>query len=406
MTISFIFFLAASMALRADDWPQWLGPKRDGTSQETKLAKTWPAKGPPIVWETAVGEGFSGPVIAEGRLILFHREGDKDLIECLDASTGKRLWKFVYTADYVDGMNMGDGPRATPAIVDGRVYTLGAQGWLRCLDFASGDKIWSRNLNADYQPPASYFGVGSSPLVEGNHVLVNVGAKNAGIVAFHKDTGKEVWKATDDGASYSSPVAAEIGGTRQAVFFTRQGVVVLDPATGKVGYSKRWRSRMEASVNGATPLVVNDLLFFSACYDTGALLLRAAKTGFEEVWSGEEILSNHYCTSLHFQGYLYGIDGRQEGGARLRCVELRTGKVQWTKEGFGCASMALAEGHVIAVTERGDLVSIELSPQEYREKARAAVFENLPVRAQIALADGKLYARDGKRLVCWNVRQP
>ncbi len=135
-------------------------------------------------------------------------------------------------------------------------------------------------------------------------------------------------------------------------------------------------------------------------------MLRAGKKGVEEVWSGEEILSNHYCTSLHHQGYLYGIDGRQESGARLRCVELRTGKIQWTKEGFGCASMALAEGKALALTERGDLVLIELSPEEYREKARASVFNNLPVRAHLALADGKLYARDGMRLACWNVRQP
>jgi outer membrane protein assembly factor BamB len=392
--------------LHAADWPQWLGPQRDGVSAETGLVKTWPAKaGPPLVWERPVGEGFSGPVVVGERLILFHRVDNQEVVECLNALKGTHLWTFAYPTRYDDSYGKGNGPRSTPTVDGKRVYTLGAEGWLHCIDLETGKKIWGRSLTADYKVPANFFGVGTSPLIEGDLVLVNVGAKNAGIVAFHKDDGKEVWKATGDGASYSSPIAVTLAGDRYAVFFTRQGVVLLDPTNGKVRYEKRWRAQNNASVNAATPLVIGDLLFFSASYETGALLLRVSKQKVEEVWSGDEILSNHYCTSVYYQGYLYGIDGRQEIGASLRCVELKTGKVQWTKERFGCASMVLAEGHVFVVTEMGDLVLVELSPKAYQEKARTTVFKNLPCRAQIALANGLLYARDGTRLVCWNVKK-
>jgi outer membrane protein assembly factor BamB len=385
------------------DWPQLLGPNRDGVSSETGLLSSWPKEGPPRLWEQDVAEGYSGPVIAGKRLILFHRVADKEVVECLDSSNGKPLWKFPYPSTYEDEYRKGDGPRSTPVIAGGRVFTLGAAGRLHCLDLQTGKKVWERSLQTEFKVPRSFFGVGTSPLVEGDLLLVNVGAKDAGIVAFDKDTGKEVWRATSDGASYSSPVAATIDGARHAIFLTRAGVVVLDPKDGKARFQTPWRARIDASVNAATPLVVGDLAFFSASYDTGALLLRLRKDGADKVWSEDEVLSNHYTTSVHHAGYLYGCDGRQEAGARLRCVELKTGKVQWTQERFGCGSMILAEGKLIVLTEKGDLVLIDATPKGYRELARAPVFVNLPCRAQIALAHGKLYARDGKKLVCWNL---
>jgi outer membrane protein assembly factor BamB len=241
-------------------------------------------------------------------------------------------------------------------------------------------------------------------LLEGNRLLVNVGARGAGIVAFDKDTGQEVWKATDHAASYSSPVAATIDGTRHVFFFTREGLVSLDPDNGRVRFSLRWRARMAASVNAATPLVVGGQVFLSASYNTGAVLLRVRPDGADEVWKSDEVLSNHFNTSIYRDGFLYGIDGRQEAGGRLRCVELQTGKVRWTQEGFGCASLLLAEGNLIALTEEGDLVLIEATPEAYREKARARVLGG-NCRAQPALADGRLYGRDGRRLVCWNLKK-
>jgi outer membrane protein assembly factor BamB len=389
---------------RAADWPQFRGPDRNGVSTETGLATRWPKDGPRLVWEMKVGEGYSGPVVAGERVVLFHRLGDREVVECLHAATGKPRWKLPYATSYQDQIGKGDGPRSTPVISGDKVYTLGAEGMLHCLELASGHKVWSRQINVDYKVPQNFFGVGTAPLIEGKLLLLNVGGKGAGIVAFNKDTGKEVWKATDDGASYSSPVAATIAGARLVFFLTRRGVLAMDPADGKVRFQKTWRARNPNSVNAATPVIAGDRVFFSASYETGALLLHVKKDGFEETWQGDDILSNHYETSIYHDGYLYGCDGRQETGAQLRCVEFKTGKVRWTKEGFGCGSMILADGQLIILTEKGDLVLVEPTPKAFHEKARASVLAKY-CRAPIPLANGRLYARDDARLVCLDLRK-
>jgi outer membrane protein assembly factor BamB len=179
--------------------------------------------------------------------------------------------------------------------------------------------------------------------------------------------------------------------------------VSLDPKNGAERCRKRWRSRLNASVNAATPVLADDHLFLSASYGTGAIVLRVQKDKVGEVWKGDNSLSNHYNTSIYHDGHLYGIDGRQEQGAQLRCVEFKTGKMRWTQEGFGCASLILAGGRIIALTEEGDLVSFEPNPEGYREKARAHVLGK-PCRAPLALANGKLYGRDNNKLVCWNLK--
>ncbi|HZT82920.1 MAG TPA: PQQ-binding-like beta-propeller repeat protein [Gemmataceae bacterium] len=402
--ICLLAWLAVTVAAPAADWPQFLGPTRNGVSTETGLLQTWGKDGPPKLWERKVGAGFAGPVVSGGRLILFHRVGDEEVVEGLDAASGKPRWKFAYPTAYEDSFGFDPGPRSTPLIAGNHVYTLGAEGKLHCLTLDEGKKVWARDLAADYKPPRGFFGVGTSPLLVGDLLLVNVGGKGTGIVAFNKNTGKEAWRATDHEASYSSPTAATLGGVPRAVFFTREGIVLLDPATGKVRFSKRWRSRMHASVNAAAPLVVGDEVFFSACYGTGAILLKVKQDDCEEVWSNDESMSNHYSTCVARDGFLYGFDGRQEHGAQLRCVEWKTGKVRWTKERFGCGSMILADGHLIILGERGDLVLAEATPAAYREKARASVLGK-PCRAQVALANGKLCGRDTNKLVCWDLRK-
>jgi outer membrane protein assembly factor BamB len=382
-----------------------LGPNRDGVSNETGLLKSWPDKGPEVVWSKDIGEGYSAPAVSGDTLILFHRVGDEEIVEALDVTNGKQRWKFAYPTSYTDALSKGNGPRATPVIAAGRVYTLGAEGKLHCLELKDGKKVWEKSLAKEYEMRQSYFGVGSSPLLEGDRLIINVGAKDAGIVAFDKATGKEVWKATDHDASYSSPTAATLDGVRHVFFLTREGFVDLDPKDGKVRSSRHWRSRSDASVNAATPQVFDGQVFVTASYATGALLLKIAKDHTDEVWKGDKSLSCHYNTPIHAGDYLYGIHGRQEQGASLRCVDAKTGKVKWEKENFGCASLLLVDGLLIALTEGGELVLIEANPEAYREKSRATVFKATPCRAEIALADGKLYARDGKKLACWNLKK-
>jgi outer membrane protein assembly factor BamB len=386
------------------DWPQFLGPNRNATSPEKGLLATWGEKGPPVVWQKEVGEGYSSPVVAGGRVVLFHRVGDEEVVQCLDAATGKESWKHTTPTSFRDRLGKGDGPRSTPCVAGGKVYTLSPGGLLLCLNLEDGKKAWQRALLDDYEVPLSFFGVGTSPLVEGELVLVNVGGKDAGVVAFHKDSGKEVWKATSQGASYASPVAATLDGVRRILFFTREGFVALDPATGEVHGNKRWRSRNNASVNAATPVVCDDCVFLSACYGTGAILLRVKKDAIEEVWSNDESLSCHFGTPVYRDGLLYGFEGRQEEGAKLRCVEAKTGKVRWTADGYGSGSLILADGRLIVLSEGGELVLVEPDGDKCREVARAQVLSGT-CRAHLALADGRLYGRDAKKLVCWNLKK-
>jgi outer membrane protein assembly factor BamB len=391
-------------SLPAADWPQFIGPDRNGISAETGLLTSWPDKGPPMLWEKSIGEGYSGPVVAGNRLIIFHRVENEDVVECLDAVTGKGHWKFAYATEYRDNFGKGDGPRATPLIVAGRVFTLGPQGELHCLDLSTGKKAWVHFLAKEYELPDNFFGIGTSPILENDLVLVNVGPPGGGVLAFNRETGKEAWRAKCEPASYSSPVAATIDGTRHVFFFTMNGLVSVDPKNGDIRFQKPWRSRIRASVTAATPLVIKDQVFISASYGTGAILLRVGKDDGEEIWKADDVMSNHYNTCIHKDGLLYGCDGRQEAGAQLRCVELATGRVRWTQAGFGCANMILADGKLIALSEDGDLILLEPSPESYKELARVHVLSR-PSRAPLALADGRLYARDDHKLICWNLKK-
>ncbi len=394
-----IFLL--STALCADDWPQFLGPTRDGVAPKGAAIPAWTAKGPPLVWQKSVGPAFAGPVLAGGKLILFHRVQDQEVVEALDPADGKTLWTFAYETSFTDDFGKGDGPRSTPAIAGNRVVTLGADGGLHVVSLADGKKIWGRQLLKEYAVPPSYFGVGTSPIVVDGLVLINVGAKDAGIVAFELETGKEAWKATGDGASYSSPIV--VG--KQAVFFTRNGVVTLESKTGKVLHTQRWRARIDASVNAATPIAVGaDTVFFSTSYDTGALVLKLKDDGAQELWSGEEVMDNHYNTCVLHGKLLYGIHGRQEVGASLRCADPISRKVHWTQEKFGCASLIAVGDQLVMLTEKGDLVLAEASPREYKELARARVLGAGAVRAPAALADGMLFLRDRETLKCLKLR--
>jgi outer membrane protein assembly factor BamB len=403
--IILVTLLLSVAPLRADDWPQFLGPNRDGHSQERGLLDAFPKIGPAILWRRDIGEGYGGPVIAGHRLILFHRVGDEEVVEALSADAGKPQWKFAYPTSYRDQLGKGNGPRSTPTIIGDKIVTLGAEGTLLCLTLTDGKKLWSRSLTKEYKTPLGYFGVATSPVVEQNLVLVNVGGKNAGIVAFDLESGKEVWKATNDPPSYASPVVCTIDGARLAVFFTRTGAVVLDPKTGAVHYQKRWRARYDASVNAATPLIIGNLAYFSTSYETGSLLLKLRKDGADELWTDENVMSNHYNTCIHDNGYLYGFDGRQEATPRFRCVDLKTKKVMWDKERFGCGTMILADGKLIVLTESGDLRLVKATPTAFNELAQVHLLDAAPCRAQIALANGRLYARDQRKLVCVELKK-
>jgi outer membrane protein assembly factor BamB len=252
--------------------------------------------------------------------------------------------------------------------------------------------------------PKGFIGAAGSPLVEDGRVLANVGGPKAGVVAFDARTGKVVWTATDDQASYSSGVAATMAGRRYAIFLTRNELLGLDPATGAVAFQRPWRARMAASVNVAAPLVVGDLIFVSAEYGPGAAVLRLDGSKLVDVWTSDETLSNHYATSVYRDGYLYGYHGRQEYGPSLRAVEMKTGKVQWSEERFRAGTVTLSGERLLVMREAGEMILAEASPKAFHPLARAQVLKGT-VRAYPALADGFVYVRNDDTLLCLDLRR-
>ena len=391
-----ILFLTFATTI-ASDWPQFLGPTRNGVYSGNDLAPAIPAS--PIVWKKDVGEGFAAPVVAAGKLILFHRFAGREVVDCLDATTGAKVWSYAYATSYRDDFGFDEGPRAAPVVSGGAVYTFGAQGVLTAIDFATGKKRWSVVTAEQFAVKKGFFGAAGSPLVEAGKVIVNVGGPGAGIVAFDAATGNVVWKATSDEASYSAPTIADIGGARHALFFTRAGLDDLDPSNGAVRFSFPWRSRSSASVNAATPLAIGNQVFISASYGTGAALLEINGSAVKKIWSNDDSMSNHYSTCVYRDGNLYGFHGRQEEGQSLRCVQWRTGKVMWNVDGYGAGTVTLAGDRLVILRKNGELVLAPAAPDAFRPSARTSILGK-PVRAFPALADGRLYARDEHSLVC------
>jgi outer membrane protein assembly factor BamB len=389
---------------RAGDWPQILGPDRNGVAVDEKLADSFPASGPAIVWEHPVGEGYAGVAVAEGVVVVFHRLEDQEVAEGLDAATGESVWKHAYPATYQGGVNPDRGPRCVPLIHKGNVYLFGAAGDLSSVVLKTGKKRWSRALESEYSIPPGFFGVGSTPIVEGDKLLVNVGGKKGcGIVAFALSDGKTVWKATDEKASYSSPTAATVDGVRHVIFVTRLSALSIDPEDGNV----RWQFRFGdpgPTVNAATPQVIDGKLFLSASYGIGAVCRKIGKTAAEPVWANNNTMSSQFSTSVPLGGYLYGVDGRQDmAPSRLRCFDPKTGKILWTEESFPVANLIVADGKLVIVTDNGSLILAAASPKAYRELGRTKLARS-ETRALPALANGLLYVRDKSALKCVDLR--
>ena len=395
---------AAGVSLLAADWPQFLGPDRNGTIAGPPLLESWGPSGPKVVWRKQVGQALAGPAVVQNRVLVFHRVGNEEVLESLDATTGASVWRYAYPTTYRDDFGFDEGPRAVPVVSGGIVYTFGAQGQLHAIDLAKGTRVWSEDTMKRFNVPKAYFGAGGSPLVEGGRVIANIGGDKAGVVAFDAKTGKVVWSATEDDASYSSGVAATIGGRRSAVFLTRDNLIGFDVATGAIQFQRRWRARVAASVNAATPLVIGDSIFVSAEYGPGAGVLRVEASKLTELWASDDVLSNHYATSVYYDGYLYGYHGRQEFGPSLRAVDFKTGAVKWSQEQFRAGSITLVGDKLLIIREGGEMILAPASPQAFKPIARAQVLPGV-VRPLPAIAEGFVYVRNENTLVCLDLRR-
>ena len=385
-------------APESGDWPQWRGPERNGASGATELLKSWSEKGPAVVWRIQGGEGFSGISIARGHAYTMFARGNTELVVCLDAATGREVWR-VQTGTNFQDPDGGNGPRSTPVVERGQVFALSAHGTFYALDAESGAVQWKYDFVEEFGSKAPRWGFSTSPLVEGDLVLVEAGGGGGkSLVAFAKKSGRVVWASQGDKPSYSSPLAITVGGMRQIVFFTAEGPVAVTPAEGRLLWRHTWHTSYDANV--ATPVfVAPDRIFISSGYDKGAALLqiKAGGAGVEQVWQSR-VMKNHMATSVLYQGYLYGFD---EG--TLKCIEAGSGETAWRKRGFGKGTLILADGHLFVLGEGGDLALVEATPAEYRERSRVEVFKSKCWTAP-SLSGGKLYLRDEREVVCLDVK--
>lgn len=390
---------------RAGDWPQILGPERNGHAENERLPDTWPADGPKRLWKYSVGSGYAGAAVAGDRVVVFHRVQDNERIECLAAASGQSQWKADFPTTYRGGIDPDTGPRCVPQIADGKVFAFGVAGDLHAVNLATGEKLWSRALYADYRGDEGYFGAGSTPILVANKLLVNVGGRGAGIVALNPATGETLWQSGDEAASYSSPAIARIGNQDKAVFVTRLNCVLADPADGNL--TKLFPFGMRGpTVNAATPLILGNKLFTTASYGVGAAFASLSESSSKPIWTNDNTLSSQYATPVEHNGFLYGIHGREDQGvAELRCVEAATGKVRWKQTEFGVAHIIVAGDKLLIQTTNGQVFLAAADTAKYRELAKARVATTV-TRALPALSNGRLFVRSGSgggELVCWEV---
>ena len=402
-----LLLLTFSLTLAtAADWPQFLGPQRDGKAPaDAALLKDVPDDGWKVLWKRECGAGFAGPVVSGGKVVLFHRVGDQHVVEAMDAQSGKVLWKTEWPSAYKDDFGFDEGPRSCPTVEDGVVYCYGADGSLAALQLADGKELWRKDLAAELTSEKGFFGRCCAPLVTETLVLLAAGGDGAGVAAFDRKTGALKWKALKDEAGYASPILMQPPQGPRAVFFTREGVAGIVPDTGKVAFTEHFRAKMHASVNAASPVAVDAThVFTSACYDVGAAVWEIGKDDkLTATWRAGDKLDCHYSTPVLVDGNLYGFHGRQEAGQQLRCVTAKDGTVRW--------SAPLAAGHVIAcgsrlvvLTEGGELILTTASSDKAPPLTARGEILRGGHRAPPALANGLLFAKDKSRLVCVDLR--
>ncbi len=397
-----------------NDWPQWRGPNRDGVAPEGGGIRTdWRTSPPKQLWTTPIHGGYSSCVVVNNRVFTQDYHDNQERIVCIDALTGQELWVHSYPVSYSElRMGYASGPRATPTIHDGRIYTVGATGILVCLEAfpkasATPKELWRHDLMTEYRAAVPSWGVACSPLVEGWLVIVQPGGRDGSVVAFDQSSGKEVWKSASNPSGYSSPVAVTAAGVRQIIAITGDAVLGLNPTDGKQFWSRDWRTQHNGNI--ATPIVVQDWVFASAAYGKGCALwhLEANGSGVDAVpvyFFKGRVMQNHHSSSIHHNGFLYGFDAEE-----LRCVNFRTGEVQeeWVAKNpegrrVEKGTLTLCGETLIGLTQSGTLFAARANPEnfEYLGEVSNAVGGG-QTWATPTVVGGRIYLRDERQVVCY-----
>jgi outer membrane protein assembly factor BamB len=390
------------------DWPQFLGPQRNGISDETGLIERFPESGPRVEWRINPGEGMSGLAIVDGVIYTLVQHDGGQFALALDASSGDMIWETQLAPEFKN--SMGDGPRATPVVADDAVYFFTGEGILAALSRAAGSQQWSHNLVKDHQGKVADYGMASSPLVVGDSVIVTIGAPSATVVAYDRADGKLTWKAGRDiPAGYSSPALLKVGEREQVVAFAGSAALGIDPQDG--GLLWNYPFETDFNCNIATPVSVNGGVFISSGENHGSTVLSVpAEQGAEdvkEVWSSfgpRGVLHNEWQTSILLDGFLYGFDNIGSAGptTHLACIDAATGERKWQQLRFGKGNMIAADGRLWITTMDGELVIVRATPQKFEELSRAALFTS--TRQAPALSNGRLYVRTDDEILAVDVR--
>jgi len=436
--LSWLFCLSAE--LRADDWPQWLGPQRDGVWRETGLIERFPTNGLKARWRQSIAGGYTGPVVAGGRVYVMDRQlargstnpanafvrgsiPGNERVLCFNEADGKALWQHEYDCPYM--VSYASGPRATPVVAGDKVYTLGAEGNLLCLGTAKGDVVWSHDFKKDFGIRTPVWGWAGHPLLDGQKLICLVGGKGSVAVAFDKDTGKELWRALDAREpGYAPPMIYEFGGKRMLIIWHPEAVNALDPDTGKVLWIHSTAPYVRSGMTIPTPLKAGNLLFLTSFYN-GSLLLRVDSDHPAVVWQSQKVserdtdgLHSVMATPLIEDGYIYSPCSY----GQFRCLKLETGERLWEtfaptsgkSERWGHAFVIKQGQRAFIFSEQGDLIIAKLTPAKYEEISRTHLLDPVnrdPGRPVVwshpAFANKCVYARNDKELICVSLaKQP
>ena len=383
------------------DWHQWRGLNRDGISLETGILKEWPETGPKELWRIPLGDGFSGISISNGRAYTMYAKGEDEIAVCLDAQTGKEIWRNLDDWFYEERQG-GNGPRSTPTIDGDKVYVLSAYGRLVALDANTGKQLWDKDFTKAFSSQMPQWGFSMSPIIEGNLLLIEVGGTDGNsIVAFNKTTGERVWGTDTAPSGYSSPVVITVNGIRQAIFFARDELLSISLNDGSVYWRYPWDGGRNSD-NRVTPVFISpDKIFISSRTGDAGTVIQIKGTAddmhVEEVWRSHSMINGFSTTVLH-DGYLYGFSN-----TILTCIDASTGEEKWKTRGFGQGTVIYADGHLIVLGDQGKLALVEATPEEYREITQAQVLSGR-CWTMPTLADGKLYLRNHQEMVCLDLR--
>lgn len=393
---------APVLAPAAPYWTDFRGPARDGHYRERPIRTDWPAGGLKPLWKQPVGGGYASFVAADGRAFTIEQRGEQEVVAAYDVATGRELWTNGWTAAFREMMG-GDGPRATPTWHDGKVYALGASGELRCLDAATGTVVWRTNMLDDAGATNLQWGMAAAPLVVGDTVVVLPGGSGGrSVVAYNRTTGRRAWSSLDDAQGYSSPMLATLAGVRQILVFSATRLVGITPDRGEVLWEFPWATQY--GVNASQPLLLSDRrIFISTGYGTGAAAIELTRQPdgrltVAELWRTNR-MKNQFTSSVLNDGYIYGLDE-----AILVCLDAGTGAVKWKNGRYGYGQVLLASGHLIVVTEGGDLALVRAAPDGFNEVVRFPVLEgktwNHPV-----ITDGYLLIRNISEMAAFDLRR-